>query len=110
MSETLQRHPLATAWDEWIKSDEGNVAADASTLHGDGGVYLSNRLHRAFTAGARAAEDSLRKRIIERVEKMRDGLEAKVNGAGAKTNIYYEADCRRDLRIADESLAAIKDV
>lgn len=54
-SETVERHPLAIAWDEWLASDEGQQARAANTLPHNTNHYLENRLHRAFDAGARAA-------------------------------------------------------
>lgn len=52
------RHPLAVAWDEWLVSEEGAFAANPDTL---GTVmphtYLEHRLHRAFDAGVKAAEN-----------------------------------------------------
>ena len=41
----------SAAWKAWIESDEGKQCADASTLTGDVGTYLLNRLWRAFMAG-----------------------------------------------------------
>lgn len=51
-----KRHPLATAWNEWLASEDGQKASDLDTLHGT--TYLVNRLHRAFDAGAKAQEET----------------------------------------------------
>lgn len=56
------RHPSAKARDEWINSDAGQKAVDASTLtRGDSAnFYLKNRLESAFAAGYKAAQDQLK--------------------------------------------------
>lgn len=49
------RNPAAIARDEWIDSQEGKDACDASTLGTNApNYYLQNRLGRAFLAGMEA--------------------------------------------------------
>lgn len=77
MAETTQvkRHPLAIAWDKWLASAEGTECRTAGTLAHDTNVYLENRLHRAFMAGADATNadseqfDALRKAAVEVVNR-----------------------------------------
>jgi hypothetical protein len=53
----MKKHPLATAWDKWLASEEGQKSADAGVLSCKAEKqYLENRLHRAFMAGANAQE------------------------------------------------------
>lgn len=59
MGDTLKRHPLAIAWDEWLASKEGTECRAANTLAHNTNVYLENRLHRAFDAGAKAQEAAM---------------------------------------------------
>lgn len=53
LPQSFRRHPLSIAWDEWMESDEGKDCHAGSAS----GVYLYNRLNRAFMAGAKAQED-----------------------------------------------------
>jgi hypothetical protein len=63
-SETLKRHPLAIAWDEWLASDEGQQARAANTLPHNTNHYLENRLHRAFEAGIKAASPADTEQLV----------------------------------------------
>lgn len=47
-----KKHSLAVAWEKWLYSIEGEGCA----LGKPSGVYLQNRLHRAFMAGVEAAD------------------------------------------------------
>ena len=44
----FKKHPLSIAWEKWINSSEGRDCM----MPGAVGVYLENRLLRAFMAGA----------------------------------------------------------
>lgn len=55
----MEGHEIVRAWKEWLNSEEGRKASNPYTL-GDSSHshrYLENRLHGAFEAGIRAAED-----------------------------------------------------
>jgi len=66
LGEATERHPLAIAWDKWLASLVGKDAANPyncpPTLTR---VYLENRLHRAFDAGAKAAYSPEREAAFE---------------------------------------------
>lgn len=66
----IVRHPLAIAWDEWLASDEGKKASDPSTLTRtlSARSYLENRLQRSFNAGASAAQSTLAKAVLDKIE------------------------------------------
>lgn len=44
-----EKHPDVIAWEEWRNSEEGYRCIDTPC----GGIYLENRLWRAFMAGRR---------------------------------------------------------
>lgn len=70
-------HPLAVAWDEWLSSDEGQIARDASTLPRNAN-YLENRLHRAFTAGAKTADFERLAALRVLFDRVVDDLETRI--------------------------------
>lgn len=49
-------HPLITAFEKWIASNNGKRASNPATTSSDPSFthYLENRLQRAFIAGAKA--------------------------------------------------------
>ena len=51
----MTKHPQAVALDTWLASHEGRDTADGVTS----GVYLENRLKRAFAAGWDAAVEAM---------------------------------------------------
>lgn len=46
-SNSMEKHPDAIAWEEWLNSEEGKKCTEGSAE----GVYLQNRLWKAFMAG-----------------------------------------------------------
>lgn len=52
----MDGHEAAAAWEEWKKTTEAEQCLDGQTS----GVFLHNRLWRAFMAGIKAAEQSKR--------------------------------------------------
>lgn len=53
----IKKHPDAIAWDEYLKSPEGQTATNPRTLGVTSPeVYLTNRLWHAFQAGIKYAE------------------------------------------------------
>lgn len=54
---TIKKHPDAIAWEEYLKSPAGKSATNPRTLGiTSPEVYLTNRLHSAWTAGIKYAE------------------------------------------------------
>lgn len=54
---TIKKHPDAIAWEEYLKSPEGQTATNPRTLGVTSPeVYLTNRLHTAWQAGVKYAE------------------------------------------------------
>lgn len=50
LEKEIKRCHLAIAWDEWLASEEGQQCTDDTAQ----GMYLVDRLHSAFDAGAKA--------------------------------------------------------
>lgn len=72
-NEEIVRHPLAIAWDEWLASKEGQECRAANTLAHNTNIYLENRLHRAFDAGASTAESNLAREVLGAISTMAGG-------------------------------------
>ena len=48
----VEKHPMVLAWEEWLKTQEAGYCLAGSAE----GIYLQNRLWRAFEAGYNATK------------------------------------------------------
>ncbi len=64
---------IIAAWKDWLNSEEGQRAADASTLKPADSWYLESRLERAFQAGVRVGATLVADEVIAAMEKEKQG-------------------------------------
>jgi hypothetical protein len=90
MSDTIQRHPAAVAWDEWLASDEGQRCRAAADFTPAGYWQdWENRLARAFQAGYDAALPPYQRRTAK--------------GSGRESRLV----AMREMKAAGKSLSEI---